>query len=109
MGGESVLLLWVVKVCHYMRVVKISGEKMNGGQVKFDGLFPGGKKVAAVWRRCQGGKGRVVSAYARLGPPNPDLDIYFLTRFAKHPIVCNLRGRPGLPLFLLSSNLQVTN
>ena len=49
MGGESVLLLWVVKVCHYIRVVKISGEKMNGGQIKLGGLFPGGKKVAAYF------------------------------------------------------------
>ena len=47
MGGESVLLLWVVKVCHYIRVVKISGEKMNGGQKKLGGTFQGGKKVAA--------------------------------------------------------------
>ena len=47
MGGKSVLLLWVVKVCHYIRVVKISGEKMNGGQKKLGGTFQGGKKVAA--------------------------------------------------------------
>ena len=57
MGGESVLLLWVVKVCHYIRVVKISGEKMNGGQMKLGGLFPGGKKVAALSRYI-GSKGR---------------------------------------------------
>ena len=49
MGGKSVLLLWVVKVCHYIRVVKISGEKMNGGQKKLGGTFQGGKKVAAFF------------------------------------------------------------
>ena len=48
MGGESVLLLWVVKVCHNIRVVKISGEKMNGGQITLGGLFQSGKKVAAT-------------------------------------------------------------
>ena len=52
MGGKSVLLLWVVKVCHYLRVVKFSGDKMNGGQIKLGGLFPGGKKVAVVVKVC---------------------------------------------------------
>ena len=41
------LLLWVVKVCHFIRVVKMSVEKMNGGQKKLGGLFPGGITVVA--------------------------------------------------------------
>ena len=48
MGGKSVLSLWVVKVCHNIRVVKISVEKMTGVQIKLGGIFQSGKKVAAV-------------------------------------------------------------
>ena len=50
MGGKSVLLLWVVKVCHNIRVVKISVEKMTGGQIKLGGIFQSGKKVAAIFK-----------------------------------------------------------
>ena len=32
-----------------IRVVKILGKKMNCGQIKLGGLFPGGKKVAAYF------------------------------------------------------------
>ena len=56
MGGKSVLLLWVVKVCQYIWVVKMcynirvtnqKGENFQGGQKKLGGTFQGGKKVAA--------------------------------------------------------------
>ena len=41
------LLSWVVKVCHFIRVVNMSVEKMKGGQKKLGGLFPGGITVVA--------------------------------------------------------------
>ena len=56
MGGKSVLLswvvkvcqyIWVVKVCHYIRVTNRKGENFEGGQKKLGGTFQGGKKVAA--------------------------------------------------------------
>ena len=56
MGGKSVLLswvvkvcqyIWVVKVCHYIRVTNRKDENFQGGQKKLGGTFQGGKKVAA--------------------------------------------------------------
>ena len=56
MGGKSVLLLWMVKVCQYICVVKMfynmqvtnqKGENFQGGQKKLGGTFQGGKKVTA--------------------------------------------------------------
>ena len=57
MGGKSVLLswvvkvcqyIWVVKVCHYIRVTNRKGENFQGGQKKLGGTFQSGKKVAAT-------------------------------------------------------------
>ena len=48
MGGKSVLLLWVVKVCHYIRVTNRKGENFQGGQKKLGGTFQGGKMVV-IW------------------------------------------------------------
>ena len=40
-----------------------------------------------MWKRGRGGRGRIRSAFARLGPPNPGLDIYFFMIQMRHRYV----------------------
>ena len=91
MGDKSVLLLWVVKVCHCIRVVKISGEKMNGGQKKLGGTFQGGKKVAAFVKYATAAK---------------YLHLDCFTNFFSKTVFCGVELNITL-LFLIAAKLRI--
>ena len=62
-------------------------------------------------RFCQGGKGSIGPAFARLGPPNPGLDIYFFKVF-EIPSLLDLKsviedGFPFVPLLGLGMKFKV--